>query len=82
VARPVLEAECLISTGCLKTHQFGGDFTLSLKLHVGVVPTTRHGFDYMTELHTSPYQKKLIAEINQPFRPDLILIDRVKSRLK
>jgi uncharacterized protein (DUF362 family) len=79
VARPVLEAECLISTGCLKTHQFGGVFTLSLKLHVGVVPTTRHGFDYMTELHTSPHQNKLIAEINQPFQPNLVLIDGVDA---
>ena len=24
IARPVLEAECLVSTGCLKTHQLGG----------------------------------------------------------
>lgn len=79
VARPVLDAECLISTGCLKTHQFGGVFTLSLKLHVGVVPTTRHGFDYMTELHTSPHQNKLIAEINQPFKPDMILIDGIDA---
>ncbi len=79
VARPVLEAECLISTGCLKTHQFGGVFTLSLKLHVGVVPTTRHGFDYMVELHSSPHQNKLIAEINQPFRPDLVLIDGIDA---
>ena len=79
VARPVLDAECLISTGCLKTHQFGGVFTLSLKLHVGVVPTTRHGFDYMTELHTSPHQNKLIAEINQPFQPDLVLIDGIDA---
>lgn len=79
VARPVLEAECLISTGCLKTHQFGGVFTLSLKLHVGVVPTSRHGFDYMTELHTSPHQNELIAEINQPFKPDLVLIDGIDA---
>lgn len=79
VARPVLETECLISTGCLKTHQFGGVFTLSLKLHVGVVPTTRHGFDYMRELHTSAHQNKLIAEINQPFKPDLILIDGIDA---
>lgn len=79
VARPVLETECLISTGCLKTHQFGGVFTLSLKLHVGVVPTTRHGFDYMSELHTSPHQNKLIAEINQPFKPDLVLIDGIDA---
>mgnify|MGYP002260921537 CR=1 FL=1 len=37
VARPILESECLISTCCLKTHQYGGIFTMSLKLHVGVV---------------------------------------------
>lgn len=79
VARPILDAECLISTGCLKTHQFGGVFTLSLKLHVGVVPTTRHGFDYMTELHSSPNQNKLIAEINQPFKPDFILMDGIDA---
>jgi uncharacterized protein (DUF362 family) len=75
VARPVLEAECLVSTGCLKTHQYGGVFTLSLKLHVGVVPTSRNGFDYMKELHSSPQQRKLIAEINQAFKPALVVMD-------
>ena len=75
VARPILESECLVSTCCLKTHQFGGVFTLSLKNHVGVVPTTRHGYDYMRELHSSPHQRKLIAEINAPFKPDLIVLD-------
>lgn len=75
IARPIVEAECLVSTGCLKTHQFGGVFTLSLKLHVGVVPTNRHGYAYMNELHTSPHQQALIAEINQPFSPDLIVMD-------
>ncbi len=79
IARPILEAECLISTCCLKTHQFGGIFTLSLKLHVGVVPTTRHGFDYMRELHTSPHQRKLIAEINQSFKPALVVLDGVDA---
>ena len=78
VARPVLEADCLVSTGCLKTHQFGGVFTLSLKLHVGVVPTTRHGYGYMAELHGSPYQQELIAEINAPFAPDLVVMDGVE----
>lgn len=77
VARPILEAECLVSTGCLKTHQFGGVFTLSLKLHVGVVPTDRHGYSYMHELHTSPHQRKMIAEINQPFRPQLVVMDGI-----
>ncbi|MBW1783466.1 MAG: DUF362 domain-containing protein [Deltaproteobacteria bacterium] len=77
VARPILESECLISTGCLKTHQYGGVFTMSLKLHVGVVPTTRHGYDYMNELHSSPHQRQLIAELNEPFTPDLIVMDGI-----
>ena len=79
VARPILEAECLISTGCLKTHQFGGIFTLSLKLHVGVVPTSRHGYDYMRQLHSSPHQRKMIAEINEPFKPQLVILDGVEA---
>jgi len=79
IARPILESECLVSTCCLKTHQFGGVFTLSLKNHVGVVPTTRHGYDYMRELHASPHQRKLIAEINAPFTPDLIVLDGIDA---
>jgi len=77
IARPILDTECLISTGCLKTHQYGGVFTLSLKLHVGVVPTSRHGYDYMKELHGSPHQRKMIAEINEPFRPALVILDGI-----
>jgi uncharacterized protein (DUF362 family) len=79
IARPVLESECLVSTCCLKTHQFGGVFTLSLKLHVGVVPTQRQGFPYMSELHGSPHQRKLIAEINQPFSPALVVLDGIEA---
>jgi uncharacterized protein (DUF362 family) len=79
IARPILEAECLISTCCLKTHQFGGIFTLSLKLHVGVAPTFRHGYEYMGELHGSPHQRKMIAEINEPFKPALIVLDGIDT---
>jgi uncharacterized protein (DUF362 family) len=79
IARPILESECLISTCCLKTHQFGGVFTMSLKLHVGVVPTSRHGYTYMNELHQSPHQRKLIAEINAPFKPDLVVLDGIDA---
>jgi uncharacterized protein (DUF362 family) len=79
IARPILEAECLVCTGCLKTHQYGGVFTLSLKLHVGVVPTVRHGFPYMRELHGSPHQRKMIAEINEPFSPQLVVMDGVEG---
>ena len=77
VARPVLEAECLVSTCCLKTHQYGGVFSMSLKLSVGTVPTTRHGFSYMDELHSSPNQRKMIAEINASFTPALIVLDGI-----
>jgi uncharacterized protein (DUF362 family) len=79
IARPILEAECLISTCCLKTHRYGGVFTMSLKLHVGVVPTRRHGYEYMSELHGSPHQRKMIAEINLPFKPGLILLDGIDA---
>jgi len=79
IARPILETECLVSTCCLKTHQFGGIFTMSLKLHVGVVPTSRHGYEYMRELHSSPHQRKMIADINEPFRPELIVLDGIDA---
>jgi len=79
IARPILDAECLISTCCLKTHQYGGIFTLSLKLHVGVVPTSRHGYEYMRELHSSPHQRRMIAEINEPFKPSLIVLDGIDA---
>ncbi len=79
IARPILEAECLVSTCCLKTHQYGGVFTMSMKLHVGVVPTDRHGFDYMRELHGSRDQQKMISEINAPFSPDLIVMDGIEA---
>jgi uncharacterized protein (DUF362 family) len=79
VARPILESECLVSTCCLKTHQYGGIFSMALKLAVGVVPTTRHGFSYMTELHGSPYQRKMIAEINQAFTPAFVILDGIDT---
>jgi len=79
VARPILESECLVSTCCLKTHRPLGVFTMALKLAVGVVPTTRHGFNYMRELHGSPNGRKMIAEINQPFKPALIVLDGIDA---
>jgi uncharacterized protein (DUF362 family) len=79
VARPVLEAECLVYTPCLKTHQYGGVITMSLKLSVGVVPTSRHGFPYMDQLHSSPNQREMIAEINTAFSPDLIVLDGIET---
>ena len=73
VARPVVEAEALVSTCCLKTHGFGGVFTMSLKNSVGIVP--RKGYTYMRELHSSPHQRRMIAEINYAYKPTFIILD-------
>jgi len=76
-ARPVVETECVISTCCLKTHQFGGIFTMSLKNSVGSVP--RKGYGYMRELHSSPDQRRMIAEINYGYKPALIILDGLEA---
>lgn len=73
IARPVVESECVVSTCCLKTHQYGGVFTMSLKNSVGVVP--RKGNTLMRELHASPDQRRMIAEINFAYRPAVIVLD-------
>ena len=78
------EAEAIAMTCCLKTHQFGGHFTLSLKCAVGMVPpglgpSASGGYPYMNELHSSPYQRQMIAEINTAFSPGLIVLDGVEA---
>ena len=66
------DAECIVETCCLKTHRYGGHFTLSLKNAVGLVRR-----DYMPELHSSKYQREMIAEINTVYKPDLIIMDGI-----
>jgi uncharacterized protein (DUF362 family) len=75
--RVYLEAESIVQTCCLKTHAYGGHFTLSLKNSVGMVP--RIGHPYMRELHSSSYQRHLIAEINTVYSPDIIVLDGVEA---
>jgi uncharacterized protein (DUF362 family) len=71
------EAESIVQTCCLKTHAYGGHFTLSLKNSVGLVPLK--GYPYMEELHSSPYQRQMIAEINTAYSPDLVVLDGVEA---
>jgi len=66
------DAKCIIETCCLKTHMYGGHFTLSLKNAVGLVNKK-----YMGELHSSKHQRKMIAEINAVYKPDLIIMDGI-----
>jgi len=76
VAKPVVEAEYLLSTCCLKTHGYGGVFTLSLKLAVGMTPKS-----LMRELHAAreTHMRRMIAEINQGYKPQLIVVDGVEA---
>jgi uncharacterized protein (DUF362 family) len=79
--RPVLEADGIVQTCCLKTHRYGGHFTLSLKNSVGLAAKRipGQGHDYMIELHDSAHQRRMIAEINLAYHPDLILLDGMEA---
>ncbi|NLA38249.1 MAG: DUF362 domain-containing protein [Methanomicrobiales archaeon] len=67
VARLFLEAGAVVQTCCLKTHRFGGHVSLSLKNLVGAVAERDPpgGYNYMNELHSSPHQRRMIAEISR-----------------
>jgi uncharacterized protein (DUF362 family) len=73
-ARLYYDAECIVETCCLKTHQFGGHFTMSLKCTVGMVSRSN-----MNELHSSPHQRRLIAEMNTAYSPSLIVLDGIEA---
>ncbi|MGP1371784.1 MAG: DUF362 domain-containing protein [Almyronema sp.] len=81
IAKPVLNADAIVNACCLKTHRFGGHFTLSLKNTIGMVARRVPGdsHDYMRELHRSANQRLMIAEVNQTYRPSLNLIDGVEA---
>ncbi len=80
-ARACLESEALVQTCCLKTHRYGGHFTLSLKNSVGMVAKLVPGesYNYMTELHSSPNQRIMIAEINSAYQPALVVLDGLEA---
>lgn len=72
--RHVVQSEYTVSTCCLKTHGSGGVFTMSLKLSVGLTPKRiRRG------MHRSPDMRRMIAELNQGYAPQLIIMDGVEA---
>lgn len=81
IAKVFLEADKVVQTCCLKTHRFGGHFTISLKNSVGLIAKRVPGvnYDYMAELHTSPHQRLMIAEINRFYNVDLVVMDAMKA---
>ena len=75
VAKPVIDADCIVTTCCLKTHAYGGVFTMSLKLSVGVTRKRN-----MAEMHSSLLSmRKMIAEINAAYTPALVLLDGIEA---
>jgi Uncharacterized conserved protein len=81
IPRFFTESDLVIQTCCLKTHRFGGHFTLSLKNSVGLVAkrVSEDPRDYMSELHSSPHQRLMIAEINRYYPVHVALLDAVKG---
>jgi len=73
IAKPIADAEYLVSTCCLKTHRWG-TITMSLKLAVGTTPKT-----LMREMHGSPDIRLMIAELNLGFKPQVIIMDGVNA---
>jgi uncharacterized protein (DUF362 family) len=81
MAKMFHDADKTVQTCCLKTHRFGGHFTLSMKNSVGLVAKRVPGgiYDYMRELHGSPFQRQMIAEINQQYNLDFVIMDGIKA---
>jgi uncharacterized protein (DUF362 family) len=72
--RIVVDSEYNVSTCCLKTHGYGGVFTMSLKLSVGLTPKKIRG-----TMHRSPDMRRMIAELNTGYKPQLIVLDGVSA---
>jgi uncharacterized protein (DUF362 family) len=72
VPRLMAQAPYLVSTCCLKTHGFGGVYSMSIKLAVGMTPKR-----LMREMHNGEHMRRRIAEINTGYRPNLIVMDGV-----
>ena len=75
IPRLVAESPFTVTTCCLKTHGFGGVFSMSLKLAVGMTPKR-----LMREMHgDSTHMRRRIAEINLGYKPSFIVMDGVDT---
>ena len=50
-----------------------------MKNSVGMVAKRLPGGDYMWELHGSPYQRQMIAEVNNHYNLDVAVMDGIKA---
>jgi uncharacterized protein (DUF362 family) len=82
VPRAIREDAALVMLCCLKTHRFGGQFSISLKNSLGLVAKrspSDPGENVMLELHASPHQRLMIAEVNAAFTPALVVLDAAEA---
>ncbi len=81
VPKLLTNAGAVVQTCNLKTHRFGGHFTLSLKNSVGFAAKQIPGqsYNYMSELHGSRDQRRMIAEINRTYQPALVVMDALEA---
>jgi len=88
-----LRDSCVVQLCNLKTHRFGGIFSASLKNSIGLIAKyaavdsgaaekgekySDRGWNYMKDLHASPYHGQMIAEANLAYTPELIVMDAVE----
>jgi uncharacterized protein (DUF362 family) len=81
-AKVFKEADAVIQTCCLKTHRFGGHFTMALKNSVGMIAKRAPGgiYNYMLELHAPMLnQREKIAEINTSYTPAVVIMDGIQG---
>jgi uncharacterized protein (DUF362 family) len=84
VSRLFKKADKVVQTCCLKTHRFGGHFTMSLKNSIGLVGRygPRDGNNYMADVHSSKCQRLMISEVNSAYKTDLIIMDGTEAFVK
>jgi uncharacterized protein (DUF362 family) len=85
VPKFLTQKACVVQLCNLKTHRFGGQFSASLKNSIGLIakhaPADRKR-NYMKELHISRYQCQMIAEVNQVYSPELVIMDAMQVFVK
>ncbi|MFA4860349.1 DUF362 domain-containing protein [Methanoregula sp.] len=81
LAAPISRSDHVIQICGLKTDRYGSHFALSLKNAVGCIArrVPNVNYDFMNELDNSPVKRSMIAEINQFFRTDLIVLDATEG---
>ena len=86
--------KCIVQLCNLKTHRFGGEFSASMKNSIGLIAkyaaaadsrpagndekNPGRGWNYMKDLHASPYQEQMIAEANRAYAPEFTVMDAVE----